>query len=79
MKRQAEISTRRLTAKVGKTMIVLVDEVSDDEAIVRSGADAPEIGGQVIIAGPCDLQPGDFVEVKITGSDEHDLLAEPLV
>lgn len=75
---QAEISTKRLAAKVGRNMIVLVDDVLDNAVIARSEADAPEIDGQVIIAGPWDLQPGDFVEVKITGSDEHDLFAEPL-
>lgn len=78
MNLQAEISARRLAAKVGRKMIVLVDEVLDDAVIARSEADAPEIDGQVIIAGPWDLQPGDFVEVKITGSDEHDLFAQPL-
>jgi len=32
----------------------------------------------VILEGRLDLAPGDFVDVRITGADEHDLYAEPL-
>ena len=75
---QAGISARRLAARVGSRQIVLVDEVRDDRVVARSAADAPEIDGQVFIDGPWELDPGDFVEVRITGSDEHDLWAEPV-
>ncbi len=57
---------------------MLVDEVSEEGVIARSEADAPEIDGNVIIAGDWELQSGDFIKVRITGSDEHDLFAEPL-
>jgi ribosomal protein S12 methylthiotransferase len=60
-------------------MIVLVDGVTEEAVIARSAADAPEIDGNVIIAGGWDLEPGDFVEVEITGSDTHDLYAEPVL
>jgi ribosomal protein S12 methylthiotransferase len=63
---------------VGSRQIVLVDEVRDDQVVARSAADAPEIDGQVFIDGAWELDPGDFVEVRITGSDEHDLRAEPV-
>jgi hypothetical protein len=37
------------------------------------------VDGQVIIDGDWeDVGPGDFIEVQITGYDEHDLFAEPL-
>ncbi len=41
-------------------------------------ADAPEIDGVVQIQDGRDagLQPGDFVDVAILGSDEHDLYGE---
>ena len=39
-------------------------------------ADAPEIDGLVFISGASNCQPGDFVEVEITGSDSHDLQAK---
>lgn len=73
---QEEISEERLKSKVGKTLTVLVDEVGEDGATARSSADAPEIDGLVYIEDGQDLQAGDFVEVKITDSDTHDLWAE---
>ncbi len=78
MEVQAEISSAKLAAKVGREMVVLVDEVGEEGVIARSEADAPEIDGNVIIAGDWELDPGDFIQVKITGSDEHDLFAEPV-
>ena len=59
-------------------MTVLVDEVSEHEIIARSASEAPEIDGCVIIEGAWDLEPGDFVEVEISGSGEHDLWAQPV-
>ncbi|HHH39659.1 MAG TPA: 30S ribosomal protein S12 methylthiotransferase RimO, partial [Sedimenticola sp.] len=78
MARQAEISARRLAARKGREMIVLVDEVQPQRVIARSAADAPEIDGRVIVDGPWDLAPGDFIEVRVTGSSEHDLYAVPV-
>lgn len=75
MEMQAAISEQKLSAKVGSREIVLVDEVNEDHFVARSAADAPEIDGQVIVDGAWELNPGDFVEVEITGSDEHDLYA----
>ncbi|MCU7958922.1 MAG: 30S ribosomal protein S12 methylthiotransferase RimO [gamma proteobacterium symbiont of Bathyaustriella thionipta] len=78
MQLQAQISRDKLRAKVGQKMIVLVDEAGSENIIARSSADAPEIDGRVLISAEWDLQPGDFVEVEISGSTEHDLMAEPL-
>jgi ribosomal protein S12 methylthiotransferase len=73
---QEEISEERLQRKIGKTITVLVDEVDEEGAIARSSADAPEIDGVVYIEDGRQLSVGDFVEVKVTDSDEHDLWAE---
>lgn len=73
---QEEISEQRLKRKIGKTMTVLVDEVDEEGAIARSSSDAPEIDGVVYIENGQQLNIGDFVEVKITDSDTHDLWAE---
>ncbi|HAF45963.1 MAG TPA: tRNA (N6-isopentenyl adenosine(37)-C2)-methylthiotransferase MiaB [Gallionellaceae bacterium] len=72
---QEEISAEKLAKKVGKTMTVLVDDVDEEGAVARSAADAPEIDGLVYING-ADLEVGEFVTVKITDSDEHDLWGE---
>ncbi|MEJ2633292.1 MAG: 30S ribosomal protein S12 methylthiotransferase RimO [Acidihalobacter sp.] len=75
MARQAEISTARLQAKIGRRLRVLVDEVGEEGATARSAADAPEIDGLVYVDGAIDVQPGDFLEVEVTDADEHDLWA----
>jgi len=74
---QAEISEEKLSRKVGTLQRVLVDLLDGELAIARSMADAPEIDGLVQIQDGADagLQPGDFVDVRIMGSDEHDLYA----
>ncbi len=74
---QEKISAARLKRKVGQTMTVLVDEVGKDGAIARSTADAPEIDGRVIIRQGAKLKVGEFVEVKVTRADAHDLWAAP--
>jgi ribosomal protein S12 methylthiotransferase len=77
MQRQAEISAARLEAKVGSVQTVLVDAIDGELAIARSRADAPEIDGLVQIqdGALAGLKPGQFVDVTIMGSDEHDLFA----
>ena len=75
---QEEISAAKLAKKVGTTMQVLVDDVDDEGSVARSAADAPEIDGLVYIDGE-DLEVGEFVTVRITDSDEHDLWGEVVV
>ncbi len=76
MQLQERISANKLASKIGKTMRVLVDEVIPDKIIARSYADAPEIDGWVYVDKPAiHIQVGEFVEVKITASDDHDLYA----
>ncbi|WP_018151073.1 30S ribosomal protein S12 methylthiotransferase RimO [Leeia oryzae] len=76
MEKQAEISARRLAAKVGRSLEILIDEVDEEGAIGRSYADAPEIDGLVYLNGETRLQVGDKVTAKIIESDEYDLWAE---
>ena len=81
MERQAEISEGKLADKVGSVQRCLVDAVDGDLAIARSMADAPEIDGLVQIQNGLEagLRPGQFVDVQIMGSDEHDLYGEALI
>jgi ribosomal protein S12 methylthiotransferase len=79
MEKAQEISTRKLARRVGQTMTVLIDDVDDEEgAVGRTVADAPNIDGMVYLNQYFDCAPGDFVEVKITHSDEYDLWAEAI-
>ena len=78
MERQAVISAGRLEAKIGTTQRCIVDAIDGELAIARSRFDAPEIDGLVQIQDgrEAGLKPGDFVDVEILGSDEHDLYGE---
>jgi ribosomal protein S12 methylthiotransferase len=81
MQKSAEISAARLAAKVGRKMRVLVDAVDGTTAIARSEGDAPEIDGVVRIAlsgknKGGKIKIGEFADVEITGSGDHDLEAK---
>ncbi len=78
MELQAQISEEKLADKVGTTQRCLVDAIDGELAIARSMADAPEIDGLVQIQDGRDagLKPGEFVDVEIMGSDDHDLFGE---
>ena len=78
MEVQAEISAAKLSRMIGKTLTVLVDDAEDGQSLARSYRDAPEIDGQVVIEG-VELPVGEFVKVRVTHADEHDLWAEVVV
>lgn len=80
MQLQEGMSKKRLQAKVGTTLRVLLDEVTTSGGVGRSAADAPEIDGVVYVKPPYEpnrkLKVGEFVDVRITAADAHDLWAE---
>ncbi|RVT85848.1 30S ribosomal protein S12 methylthiotransferase RimO [Rhodobacteraceae bacterium CCMM004] len=68
------ISERKLAAKVGRRMPVIVDSVEDDGATCRTMADAPEIDGNLYIdEGFGGLAAGDIVEVEVDEAGDYDL------
>jgi ribosomal protein S12 methylthiotransferase len=73
MQLQQQISTERLQEKVGREIIVMIDEVDKEGATGRSMADAPEIDGVVWLNGERSVKPGDVVRVKVEHADEYDL------
>ena len=82
MAHQEKISMKRLQAKVGREIDVLVDRLAKAErgarvAIARSKADAPDIDGVVYVTDISQkVQPGEFLRVRVVGAQEHDLVAE---
>jgi ribosomal protein S12 methylthiotransferase len=78
MQLQEKISRDRLAGKLGQKLSVLVDSIDENGAIARSSADAPEIDGMVFINDALSLQPGDWVEVRVTRTDTHDLWADKI-
>jgi ribosomal protein S12 methylthiotransferase len=80
MEKTAAISAAKLTAKVGRVLPVIVDEVGEPDedgdigATARSQADAPEIDGNVFLRNvAATLKPGDIVNAEIEDADAHDL------
>ena len=79
MRTQQEISAKRLAAKVGKRLPVIIDEPgaipgsSPGTAKGRSKYDAPEIDGSVFVAARRPLRQGEIVTVKIERADAYDL------
>lgn len=73
MEVQQDISAQRLKRHVGKTLDVLIDQVTPEGIIGRSHADAPEIDGLVHVTSKGRVLPGTIVKVKIDDSDEYDL------
>jgi len=71
MRLQREIAAELGKAHVGRTQRVLVDE----PGVARGQADAPDIDGRVYL--PITARVGEFTEVRITSSEEYDLLALP--
>ncbi|HYA74656.1 MAG TPA: 30S ribosomal protein S12 methylthiotransferase RimO [Roseiarcus sp.] len=73
MERQQAISAKKLAAKVGKRIEVIVDEGGVGTAKGRSKGDAPQIDGAVHIATRRPLRAGDIATVKIERADAYDL------
>jgi ribosomal protein S12 methylthiotransferase len=76
------MSAERLTRRVGATMQVLVDAapaLGRRGGVGRSYADAPEIDGVVRLLPPQKasqtLKVGEFVRVRVVGTQGHDLVA----
>jgi ribosomal protein S12 methylthiotransferase len=68
---QKEIASQVSKGYVGRTLKVLVEE----PGVARGEADAPDIDGRVYV--PRELPVGEFIDVKITGYQDYDLLALP--
>ena len=73
MQRAQAISAKKLAAKVGKRLEVMVDEGRAREAKGRSKGDSPQIDGAVHVATRRPLRAGDIVTVRIDRADAYDL------
>jgi ribosomal protein S12 methylthiotransferase len=72
MLRAQAISAKKLQAKVGKRLEVIVDEGGARSGKGRTKGDAPEIDGAVHIESRRPLRAGDIVTVKIDRADAYD-------
>src|SRR5262249_60498405 len=81
MKRQAQISKKKLSGLVGRAAEVLLEGRSDESDLLLQGrmeTQAPDIDGHVLIneVGEADPIAGTFYNVEITDSLEYDLIGK---
>ena len=71
-----DLQQEHLHAQVGRVADVLVDAGGRNRAVGRTAAQAPEVDGEVVLAGP--LATGALVRARIHGVRGSDLTATPL-
>ena len=78
MELQTRIADASGDAQIGKTVAVLVEGFDQREQcwFGRSAADAPDIDPRVFFATELPVEPGEFVDVRITDRLDWDLLGE---
>ena len=76
MQVQADISRKKLRAKIGTQQTVLIDSITDEHMIARSMSDAPEIDGLVYLPLKKNTHVGALLNVTITDSDDYDLFGD---
>ncbi len=78
MELQQEIAFEKADAMLGKTVLAMVEGriAGEDAYIARTYMDAPNVDGYLFINTSKELMTGDFAYVRITGSNEYDLIGE---
>ena len=78
MEIQQDISREIMNNKIGKTYEVLLEDFTDDLEyfIGRSYMDAPEADGVIYVKYDEKYGLNEFVNVKITNSNEYDLVGK---
>lgn len=80
MELQEEIIFDKNEEMIGREMMIMIEgKVADEAAYIgRSYRDAPDVDGYVFVNTDQELMSGDFVNVRITGAYEYDLIGELL-
>jgi ribosomal protein S12 methylthiotransferase len=73
MEVQQEISFEKNQEKIGREFKVLVDKKESGRYLGRTEFDSVEVDNEVIINSKKKLEPGEFVQVKITKAFDYDL------
>ncbi|HXS57607.1 MAG TPA: 30S ribosomal protein S12 methylthiotransferase RimO [Hanamia sp.] len=70
---QQEISYQKNEEKIGKTFKVIIDKKEAGKYLGRTEFDSVEVDNEVIVNSDRKLNPGEFVNVKITSAFDYDL------
>ena len=81
---QSSISLEYNQSRVGQELKVIVDDFNDGVFVCRSEFESPEVDGEILVKydpavlGSVDPYSliGEFIQVKVIGADEYDLIAE---
>lgn len=76
MSLQASISLECNRARVGTVERVLVDDLVDGTLVCRSEFESPDVDGEILVSSTDSSLVGKFINVRIIGADEYDLIAE---
>ncbi len=73
-----KVIMKKNKSRIGKKLTCIVEgKVPDEDTyIARSYMDAPDIDGYVFVECDQELLTGEFINVRITGAYEYDLLGE---
>ena len=83
---QSGISLAYNQSRIGSELKVIIDDFNDGVFVCRSEFESPEVDGEILVKYDAsvmgDVDPysliGEFMEVKVVGADEYDLIAEPV-
>ncbi len=83
---QSGISLAFNRSRVGSEIDVIVDDFVDGVFVCRSEFESPEVDGEILVKYDADLMGnidpysliGEFINVRIIGADEYDLIAEAI-
>lgn len=83
---QREISLEYNRSRIGSVEKVLIDSFADGVFVTRSEFESPEVDGEILVHYTPEafdsIEPnslvGEFIDVRITGADEYDLIAVPV-
>lgn len=78
MSLQSEISLAFNQSRIGSVERVLVDDYVDGVMVCRSQYESPDVDGEILVKYDSDEFVGRFIDVRIVGADEYDLIAETL-
>lgn len=78
MELQQDIAFDLAEEMIGRVLYAMVEgKVADEDVYVaRTYKDAPNVDGYLFINTRENLMTGDFVKVRVTGSNEYDLIGE---
>ena len=78
MELQQEIAFEKAENAVGRTVLAMIEGrlPNENAYAARTYMDAPNVDGLVFVQTSRELMTGDFVKVKVTGTNDYDLIGE---